>query len=62
MKPLYKTTIVIWTEFDPNADESSIETLAREATNGEGHCSQVTTQQITEPTKDVDWDGTEFFN
>lgn len=58
-KPLYKTTIVIWTDFDPS--ESEIAGLAQEATDGTAYCSVQKSEKIDDPTKDPDWDGTEFF-
>lgn len=59
MKPLYKTVIVIWTEFDPRGWE--IDSLARESVDGEAYCSQQLIENIENPEKDPDWDGTEFF-
>jgi hypothetical protein len=59
MKTLYKTTIIIWTEDNPSGME--LEDLAREATSGMGYCSYLNTKEIDAPTKDKDWDGTEFF-
>lgn len=59
MNPLHKTTIVIWTEYDPSNVE--LEDLAREATSGEGYCSKQNTERIEDPAADKDWDGTEFF-
>lgn len=59
-KPLYKTTIVIWSEYDASALE--LEDLARDATSGESYCSSSRTELISRPEKNPDWDGTEFFN
>jgi hypothetical protein len=56
---LYKTTIVIWSEEDPENYE--LEDLAREATNGSMYCSSVQAKKIENPEKDSDWDDTEFF-
>lgn len=56
---LYKSTIVIWSEFNPVTMELS--DLAREAETGEAYCSRMEAQVIREPTSDPDWDGTEFF-
>ena len=58
-KPLYKTTIVIWSEFDPATVELSH--LAREAESGETYCSKSRSTLVKNPTKDKEWDGTEFF-
>lgn len=60
MKPLFKTTAVIWTEYDPSAVELS--DLAREAENGSAYCSTLTAEPIADPDTDPDWDGTEFFS
>ena len=59
MKPLYKTTIVIWTEEDTRGWE--LEDLAREATVGVAYCSTQTIAAVLDPEEDPDWDGTEFF-
>lgn len=59
MKPLYKSSIVIWSEFEPSNLE--LESLAREASVGEAYCSRMQSKLIENPTKDPDWDGTEFF-
>ena len=59
-KKLYKTTIVIWSEFDPSKLE--IDDLAEDAVSGESYCSVSRTELIEEPEKDPEWDGTEFFH
>lgn len=56
---LFKTTIVIWSEFDGSSVE--IENLAREAMNGEAYCSKSESVKVENPEQDPDWDGTEFF-
>lgn len=60
VKPLWKTTIVVWTEHDPFALD--INDLAREATNGDAYCSAQLCETIEDPEADPDWDGTEFFD
>jgi hypothetical protein len=40
VKPLYKKTIIIWTEYDPNGLE--LTELASQAESGDGYCSSVT--------------------
>lgn len=57
---LFKTTIVIWSEYDTSAIE--LEDLAREATSGEAHCSSSNSELVEDPKGDPDWDGTEFFD
>ena len=56
---LWKSTIIIWSEFDPQQVELS--TLAREAEVGEAYCSSMAAEFIREPEQDVAWDGTSFF-
>ena len=59
MRPLFKTTIVIWSDFDPVSAELS--ELAREAEVGEAYCSRSARVFVQDPVNDPDWDGTEFF-
>ena len=61
MKPLYKTTIVIWSE-NQNKTLVELSDLAWEATQGADYCSKMSETFVFEPTDDEDWDGTEFFN
>lgn len=56
-KKLYRTTIVIWTEYP--TDSVELPDLAREATTGEGFCSEQECEEITDPNQFPD---TEFFN
>lgn len=64
LKGLYKTTVVIWTDFDGETVE--LETLAREATSGGGYC--VKQDSVLVPWVDLrddpdGWDSmAEFFN
>ena len=60
-KPLYKSTIVIWSEFDPSEGKRSLEDLGREADQGEAYCSKSESVLVEDPAADADWDGTEFF-
>lgn len=59
MKPkkLFRTTVVVWTEYP--TDNVEIEDLAREATSGEGYCETQRCEEVTDPEKFPD---TEFFN
>jgi hypothetical protein len=59
---LFKTTIVIWREYDPSELDLELSTLAQQAENGDAYCSSMTCALITEPEKDSNWDGTEFFD
>lgn len=56
-KQLWKTTIVIWTEYDGSLVE--ITDLAREATSGEGFCSSSDSVLVTDKAQ---FPGTEFFD
>lgn len=56
---LWKTTIVVWTDYDPRSRE--LEDLAREATSGDAYCSKQEAVEVANPESDDDWDGTEFF-
>jgi hypothetical protein len=56
-KELYKTTMVIWTDYDPG--EMDIDVLARESINGDGFCSHMGTELVTDKSLYPD---TEFFN
>ena len=60
-KTLYKTTIIIWSEYDPT-DKVELVDLAREATEGSAYCSVMKAEQVKDLSKDKDWDGTDFFN
>lgn len=55
-KTLYRTSIVIWTDYDPSQVE--LEYLAREATSGDAFCSQQQSEQVTDPQQLPD---TDFF-
>jgi hypothetical protein len=57
--PLWKSTITIWSRFNPQQVELS--TLAREAETGEAYCAEMTAALVEHPETDPKWDGTEFF-
>lgn len=59
-KALYKTTIVIWSEYD--GTERELSDLAYEAEQGDALCSRYRSEQVTDVASDPDWDGTEFFD
>jgi len=61
MKPLYKTTIVIWSAYDPEKSSMELEDLAHDATVGEAYCSKQKSERVEKPEENPDWDGTEFF-
>ena len=58
-KPLYRTTIVVWSPFDGN--EAELADIAFQATEGNSYCSKQVSVLVEDPSKDPDWDGTEFF-
>lgn len=57
---LYRSTITIWSEFDPRQLELSA--LAREAESGAAYCSKMQACEIEHPEEDPDRDGTDFFD
>lgn len=60
-KKLYKTTIVIWTDYDPSRTGMEIDDLAREAMVGDGLCSSQETDVVTDKRQfpDTDFFGSE---
>jgi hypothetical protein len=60
-QPLFKTTIVIWSEWDPTL-ATTIADLAREAEDGDAYCSAMKSVRVADPTQDPDWDCTDFFD
>ena len=51
---LYKTTVVIWSDFNPITSELS--ELVREAEHGDAaYCARMDTQVIEKPEADPDW-------
>jgi len=60
VKPLYKSTVIIWTTYDPAQLE--LTELAHQAENGDASCSSMKCALVADPEKDPDWDGTEFFD
>jgi hypothetical protein len=62
MKPLYKTTIIIWSEFNPYTRNVDMQDLVYEAQEGDAYCSDQRTILVQVPERDPEWDGTDFFN
>lgn len=58
--PLFKTTIVIWSELP--GEGLDLEHLAREATIGDAYCSRQSSELVERPELDPAWGETEFFN
>lgn len=61
MTTLFKTTVTIWTEYDPDCVELS--DLIHDAECGDAICSGSKIKAVLEPTKDKDCTGSvrEFF-
>jgi len=60
MKKLYKTTIVIWSNTNP--EECDIEDIARETLCGDHFLAEHKIELVGDPTEDVDWNaGSEDF-
>lgn len=59
MGPLWKTTIIVWSEY--YAGDVELEDLGRGATSGDAYCSKQSSVRVEDPKTDPDWDGTEFF-
>ena len=56
---LYKTRIIIWTDFNPMVGWE-LSALAREAESGDAYCSCMKAECV-DPRLDKDFDGTDFF-
>ena len=61
-KNLYKTVIVVWSEYNPAATDIESSELVRDGECGDSYISSSDTVFVEDPSKDSDWDGTEFFN
>jgi hypothetical protein len=68
MKALYKTTAIIWTDYDPfgpdcdlHMHDNGLELLAHEVLEQEAHCSRFESERVANPEQDSAWDGTTFF-
>ena len=57
---LYKTTVVIWTEYDPTESDPQLMDLRFHAENEFVHCSRMKCVRVAAPDKDPDWDATAF--
>ncbi len=58
MRTLYKHTIVIWSEL---GQMDALATIGGAADCGDAYCAKYDVDQVEDPSKDPDWDGTEFF-
>ena len=62
MKPLYKSTVILWTEHDPSKVDPQLMDLAFHAETEYVHCSTMKSVLVDEPEKDRAWNDTEFFD
>jgi hypothetical protein len=60
VRPLYKTTVVIWTDYD--ASGVSLQDLAFDAEEGNGYGLRSDSAKVDIPESELDKDGLEFFN
>lgn len=58
-KKLWKTTIVIWSDYDPSCH--SLESLAREAILGDAYCSYMNREFVEDIHDDEHWDDNDEF-
>lgn len=56
---LYKTTLVIWSDYDPHHLE--IDQIASHAIDGDFYYSKRATVIVNDPRQDKDWDQNDFF-
>jgi hypothetical protein len=61
-KDLYKTTIVIWSEYSPDAEGMEITDIAYQAMVGDAYCSSSVTVFVKDPMADSEFPDTEFFD
>jgi hypothetical protein len=61
VRPLYKSTIVVWSETDPSKVEAS--DLVRDGEVNDNYIARQDNVLVEDPTKDPDWDDgpQEFF-
>jgi hypothetical protein len=59
MTGLYKTKIVIWSEWDTS--ETELDIIGREAMQGDAYCSAMNVTWVKNPQEDPEFDDTEFF-
>lgn len=51
MRPLYKSVIIIWSEFEPTLSYE-LSDLAREAEQGNAYCSMQSARHVEDPESD----------
>ncbi len=60
MKPLYKTTAIIWTESDPSKGNFNLLDLSILAEHEYVWCSSMKFGPVAEPEKDREWNDIDF--
>jgi hypothetical protein len=60
-RPLFKTTIVIWSHYDPKDRKMEINHLAQEAVSGDAYCAKEETVEVKHPVTDPDFEDGDFF-
>ena len=60
-KGLYKTIIIIWSDYNLEASGLTLEDLAWEAIYGDSYCSDVKTIYVAAPEKDINPPDMDFF-
>jgi len=60
MKPLFKSTIVVWTESDPSEGEFSLMDLPIMAEHEYVWCSSMKSVRVADPSEDREWNDTDF--
>lgn len=55
MTALYKTTVVIWSEYD--GSKLDLSSLAYQAEDGDAICTTHKSEQVADPAADPAWDG-----
>jgi len=62
VKPLYKTTAIIWTESDPSKSDFQLMDLPILAEHEYVWCSSMKSVRVAEPEKDREWNDTDFWD
>ncbi len=60
MKPLYKTTAVIWTESNPSKGNFNLLDLPILAEKESFWCSSMKSVRVDDPSKDREWNDIDF--
>lgn len=55
MKTLYRTIVVIWSPYDPCAENVDPEDIGRDAVSGISYCSSMSSAKVENPEQDPGW-------